>query len=343
MHKNEFSIHIIVGGNEYPITAEAVCWLNDGDEYVLRMHNRGQTLCDAEVSMDGNITPVGKYRISAGHVIDVERPAAHARKFTFVRDTSEEAKAAGGIAGQNTNGLVTVIFLPELRESSRHMEQSIPPKMLESSRPTTVQEVQTKPPVDHKVDDLQLQEIQRKLDEVRATMYARLASAHVSAVSEERPSWTSRLCAALSCQSKSSFHASDTSDDLDTVLRRGEMLETFIDKSQTLDSSSVRFERQKTSVDPVEIDRKFQMEETQTSSGLTVLRAASLQTFTSVPALGHDAIDRERITRMTVRLSIRDGFGPSVATTDDSIAVSSMTREPLQSISAQGFYPDNIE
>jgi hypothetical protein len=84
-------------------------------EYSLRLTNNSDTDCDAVVTIDGR--PVGTFRVLQYSQSVIERPASEHRKFLFLKEHSYEAEMAGVRSGRLANGLVTVIFNPEKRET----------------------------------------------------------------------------------------------------------------------------------------------------------------------------------------------------------------------------------
>lgn len=85
--------------------------LPHGSEYSIKMWNRASTRCDAKVSIDGQ--DVGTWRIPAREYIKIERPSNISRKFTFYEEGTSESKQAGITSGGDSNGLVSVRFIPE--------------------------------------------------------------------------------------------------------------------------------------------------------------------------------------------------------------------------------------
>lgn len=83
-------------------------------EYTLTLRNGRDTRCDATVKIDGKC--MGKFRVRANDRITIDRPADHARKFTFLKEDSDEAAGAGVAAGGKQNGVVTVTFVPEAEQ-----------------------------------------------------------------------------------------------------------------------------------------------------------------------------------------------------------------------------------
>lgn len=82
-------------------------------QYQIKLENHDYTKrCAAEVKVDGKV--VGLFRISAGGMLNLERPSHDVGKFTFYKDGTSEAKAAGlETVNYNDRGLVQVVFKPE--------------------------------------------------------------------------------------------------------------------------------------------------------------------------------------------------------------------------------------
>lgn len=85
--------------------------LPHGAEYSVLLRNDRPARCDATLSVDG--VPMGTFRLAPYGSARLERPAGQARKFTFLREGSAAARAAGVPSGAQANGLITVEFLPE--------------------------------------------------------------------------------------------------------------------------------------------------------------------------------------------------------------------------------------
>lgn len=81
------------------------------NKYKIKLTNNRPSKCDAEVSIDGEI--VGTWRVKAFSSTVIERPANLNREFIFVEEKSNIAEEAGIQDGDNSNGLITVIFKPE--------------------------------------------------------------------------------------------------------------------------------------------------------------------------------------------------------------------------------------
>lgn len=93
------------------------------DVYKIQLSNNVGRKVDVEVSIDG--ASIGGFRLEAYRTITIERPVSEAKSFTFVQDTSGEAKEGGVTSGVRTNGLIEVVFKPELaRKMERKSESS---------------------------------------------------------------------------------------------------------------------------------------------------------------------------------------------------------------------------
>lgn len=91
--------------------------MEHNSEYTLTLQNYLDTICDANVSIDGR--SVGKFRIDPQSSIQIERPASQNRKFVFLRDDSGEADRAGITSNKYMNGVVVVEFIPEKMNFSK--------------------------------------------------------------------------------------------------------------------------------------------------------------------------------------------------------------------------------
>lgn len=91
-------------------------------EYKIKLTNNRPTKCDAEVFIDGY--SVGKWRIESFSSIILERPVNLNRKFIFVGERSNIAQEVGIQKYDQNNGLVSVIFKPEIIMSSYSVEQA---------------------------------------------------------------------------------------------------------------------------------------------------------------------------------------------------------------------------
>jgi hypothetical protein len=108
---NNFSINIL-GADDVYKNGYHYYALNHESEYKIELNNHNKTRCDVEVNIDGE--RVGSWRINAFSSVIIERPANVNRKFTFLREASYEAKMTGITDGKNENGLISVVFKPEI-------------------------------------------------------------------------------------------------------------------------------------------------------------------------------------------------------------------------------------
>jgi len=81
--------------------------------YKIKLINNHTTRCDAYVKIDGE--DVGAWRIAPFDSITIERPANINRKFVFIKENSYIAEHAGVERYDSNNGLITVVFKPELK------------------------------------------------------------------------------------------------------------------------------------------------------------------------------------------------------------------------------------
>lgn len=81
-------------------------------EYKIKLINNKEVRCDAVVSVDGE--NIGTWRVPAFDSITILRPANVNRKLIFVKEDSYTAKYAGVTKNDSNNGLITVVFKPEL-------------------------------------------------------------------------------------------------------------------------------------------------------------------------------------------------------------------------------------
>ena len=86
--------------------------VGDGKFYVLQLSNGNPHRCDASVSIDGEV--IGRWRLEARQDITIERPADVQRRFKFVSESGREAERAGVTMGSRQNGLIKVVFVPEM-------------------------------------------------------------------------------------------------------------------------------------------------------------------------------------------------------------------------------------
>jgi|SRR5579872_6599341 len=84
--------------------------------YKVKMINNTNSRVNVVLKIDGK--KMGKWRINEYDNITVERPVHNGRKFTFVRESSWEGEMGGIKEGNFDNGLVEVMFIPEVYSHS---------------------------------------------------------------------------------------------------------------------------------------------------------------------------------------------------------------------------------
>lgn len=114
MKINNFSVNIRVNDSSVRSESDYVAVPHES-EYSIELVNGKGVKCDAEVSVDGKC--VGTFRINGKSSAVIERPSNEARKFVFVNETSSEASAGNVSAGKRENGLIKVVFTPEVDTS----------------------------------------------------------------------------------------------------------------------------------------------------------------------------------------------------------------------------------
>ena len=309
MQSGDFRVSIRVGAQECGIETfgdnERYVALNHGDEYTVRLENSGDTLCDAKLFIDGNMTQVGVYRVPARSTIDVERPLFEARKFTFVRDTSDAAVRAGGVPGQNLNGVVTVAFYPEKTVAKKQEDEAKLKRVVEA-----------------------VEKQKKLLTEEMDKVLSRGETLHVLVDKSEVLDGASSLHFGKQCKKSS-------------VSDKGSTGTHFLGRIRSLWSSSNQPAAPNPGVATLAREEEKKklpdgpVEETKTPvSGLTVLCATSQQTFTSVPGLSDDQIDLARVARVTIQLKIRDAIDTAEPMVEpDGVAISALRPEQLLAIS----------
>lgn len=86
--------------------------LRNLSEYKIKLINNRKTRSDANVSIDGE--SIGTWRIPSFSSIIIQRPANVNRKLIFIKENSYTAKYTDISQNDYNNGLVTVVFTPEL-------------------------------------------------------------------------------------------------------------------------------------------------------------------------------------------------------------------------------------
>jgi hypothetical protein len=113
-YHTEFEVIVIApDAEDFCVRGAKYASLPEKSEYKLKLVNKGDTRADADVMLDGK--EVGRWRVNAYSSIIVERPTNQQRKFVFVSEVSPIARRTGTVAGLNENGLVKVVFTPEIR------------------------------------------------------------------------------------------------------------------------------------------------------------------------------------------------------------------------------------
>lgn len=89
-------------------------------EYKIKLINNREARSDAIVSVDGEV--IGTWRVPAFDSILIQRPANVNRKLIFIKEDSYTGKYAGVTRDDPNNGLITVVFKPELETLSSCFE-----------------------------------------------------------------------------------------------------------------------------------------------------------------------------------------------------------------------------
>lgn len=107
MITNEYEV-VIPEGNDI---GEGYVEMRHNTQYSLYLKNHREVPCDAEVTIDG--IRVGTWRVNAHDEIQIERPVHDTGHFTFFKVGTDDAREAG-IAKNSNNGLISVLFKPEV-------------------------------------------------------------------------------------------------------------------------------------------------------------------------------------------------------------------------------------
>ncbi len=86
----------------------------DGSEYKIRLSSSHNTKVDAHVWIDGE--KIGVWRVNPHGRITIERPANVSRKFTLLKEGTINAIRGGIMIGSKDNGVIKVMFRPEMRD-----------------------------------------------------------------------------------------------------------------------------------------------------------------------------------------------------------------------------------
>jgi hypothetical protein len=105
--------------------------LKHGTEFGIELKNNSDTRCDAQIIVDGR--SAGTFRLEPYGRTFVERPVHADRKFTFLREESRDARVAG-VDPHEDNGIVKVIFTPELHDDYTYESPYVPLPIIRASK-----------------------------------------------------------------------------------------------------------------------------------------------------------------------------------------------------------------
>lgn len=113
---NGFSLEILVGG----LMPAKIRFINGAyyiimkhkQEYKIMLSNNNSTRADADVWIDNQ--NIGSWRLNPYSSITIERPVEFNRKFIFLQEGTTIADRSGIVNHSNDNGLIKVLFKPEL-------------------------------------------------------------------------------------------------------------------------------------------------------------------------------------------------------------------------------------
>lgn len=116
---NGFSLEIIRGNGFPPVKLMKEGYtfyaMPNLSTYKIKLSNNNAVRTDATIYIDG--TQIGVFRISSYGSIIVERPTGIERKFTLIKEGTDEGVKAGIIPGNFENGLIKVVFRPEKKHN----------------------------------------------------------------------------------------------------------------------------------------------------------------------------------------------------------------------------------
>lgn len=87
------------------------------EEYAITIKSYSSKRCDVNIRVDGE--DIGTFRLNAWGSASIERPAHTARKLTFLKTSSSEARGVAKGVVSNDRGLIEVCFRPEKERSKR--------------------------------------------------------------------------------------------------------------------------------------------------------------------------------------------------------------------------------
>ena len=117
VHLNSYSVEIV--SNDSPVRnfirdRGNYVALRHNSEYKLEITNNRGTRCDVVIWIDDE--KVGVWRLDGYQSATIERPVGTSRRFTFVREGSQQARFGEIVTGNTNNGLIKAVFTPEKRQ-----------------------------------------------------------------------------------------------------------------------------------------------------------------------------------------------------------------------------------
>ena len=118
MYSNKFVVSVLVDGNVLPEESNGITKIPFGSEYVIRLRNKHNRRCAAEIIIDGqSATKAGRIVVNANDYVDVERNVYSqycGNKFKFVSSETPMAEEAGKAnLSEYVSGLIEVKFYLE--------------------------------------------------------------------------------------------------------------------------------------------------------------------------------------------------------------------------------------
>lgn len=116
VEKSGFTVKILVDGDEKPILLKddkVYVPLKERSEYSILLKNGTDRRAEVEVFIDED--SVGEVRLNNGKTVDLKRWVGKNRAFVFVSDDSYSAWKSGATKGAKENGLIRVVFKPEIK------------------------------------------------------------------------------------------------------------------------------------------------------------------------------------------------------------------------------------
>jgi hypothetical protein len=113
---NGFSLEILVNGSMPAkikfINGAYYIIMKHKQEYKIMLSNNNSVRANADVWIDNQI--IGSWRLNPYSAIIIERPVEFNRKFLFLQEGTTIANRSGIVNHSNNNGLIKVLFKPEL-------------------------------------------------------------------------------------------------------------------------------------------------------------------------------------------------------------------------------------